>query len=326
MNRWLASKPVRRTLQGWAALLGLLVRGSHRRGLHQWARIRVRQASDLPPRKRGATVRKPASGEAGLFATVRDICRITGVGLRALRDHLPWRQIGGSLLLVASLAGLSWLAPAMLNQLDRPIDAISVRGDFKGLDVADIEESLQPLIGKSFFATDLLQLKAQLEALPWVDSVAIRRKWPGVLVVQVDEQQPVAYWNATSLITGKGVVFTPKNRIALPGLPALSGPPSRAQSVLRQAGDLSAKLAPLGVGLAALKTEARGAWTLTLTNGIEVALGRDQLEQRFANFLTVYQKELMQRADQVAQVDARYANGVAIRWKPDVATLAKPAS
>ena len=59
----------------------------------------------------------------------------------------------------------------------------------------------------------------------------------------------------------------------------------------------------------------RGAWTLTLANGIEVALGRDQVEERFERFLTVYEGRLAVRADEVRRVDARYTNGVAVQWK-----------
>ena len=56
-----------------------------------------------------------------------------------------------------------------------------------------------------------------------------------------------------------------------------------------------------------------------MTNGIEVALGRDQVEKRFDRFVTVYQRRLASRAAEVERIDARYTNGVAVQWK----TLAK---
>ncbi|MBL83971.1 MAG: cell division protein FtsQ, partial [Marinobacter sp.] len=53
-----------------------------------------------------------------------------------------------------------------------------------------------------------------------------------------------------------------------------------------------------------------------LANGIEVVLGRDQVEARFERFVTVYQERLASRSDEVRRVDARYSNGVAVQWKP----------
>jgi cell division protein FtsQ len=72
-----------------------------------------------------------------------------------------------------------------------------------------------------------------------------------------------------------------------------------------------------------LSLEQRGAWTLTLSNGIEVELGRDQVTQRFDRFVTVYQERLASRANEVKGVDARYSNGVAVKWKPGATASGK---
>jgi len=78
---------------------------------------------------------------------------------------------------------------------------------------------------------------------------------------------------------------------------------------------LSDQLVGHGLGFSGLNLEQRGAWTLRLGNGIDVVLGRDQVEQRFERFMTVYQARLASRADEVSRVDARYTNGVAVQWK-----------
>ena len=82
---------------------------------------------------------------------------------------------------------------------------------------------------------------------------------------------------------------------------------------------MSEQLLGYGLGFAGLTLEQRGAWTLTLANGIEVVLGRDQVEQRFERFITVYENRLASRVSEVSRVDARYSNGVAVQWKADVA-------
>ncbi|MDX1552747.1 MAG: cell division protein FtsQ, partial [Marinobacter sp.] len=53
-------------------------------------------------------------------------------------------------------------------------------------------------------------------------------------------------------------------------------------------------------------------------------LGRDQVEERFERFITVYQERLASRSDEVSRVDARYSNGVAVQWKSvDTASRSK---
>jgi cell division protein FtsQ len=54
-----------------------------------------------------------------------------------------------------------------------------------------------------------------------------------------------------------------------------------------------------------------------------VVLGRDQVTERFERFVTVYQERLVSRANEVKRVDARYSNGVAVKWKPDATASGK---
>ena len=71
----------------------------------------------------------------------------------------------------------------------------------------------------------------------------------------------------------------------------------------------------MGLGLESLRLEARGAWTLLLSNGIRVSLGRDRVDERFQRFMTVYESRLAPIAASINGVDARYGNGVAVRWR-----------
>lgn len=98
-------------------------------------------------------------------------------------------------------------------------------------------------------------------------------------------------------------------------MPTLSGPDERVRDVIGMARTMSDKLVGHGLGFSGLSLERRGAWTLRLSNGIEVVLGRDQVAKRFERFITVYENRLISRSDEVSRVDARYTNGVAVQWK-----------
>jgi cell division protein FtsQ len=74
--------------------------------------------------------------------------------------------------------------------------------------------------------------------------------------------------------------------------------------------------------LAALELDARGAWNLTLDNGVMVRLGRRQVDERFERFVLAAAKLVSQRATDITYVDMRYSNGFAVGWKGGAGHLA----
>ncbi|OZB13130.1 MAG: cell division protein FtsQ [Marinobacter sp. 34-60-7] len=190
---------------------------------------------------------------------------------------------------------------------------------FVGDNQVAVERAASAWIGKSYFATDLADIKAELEQRPWVDSAAVKRVWPGRLEIDIREKKPLAYWSDGRLVSRAGELFAPPNPDVAGSLPMLSGPDEQVREVISMARTMSDKLVGYGLGFAGLSLEQRGAWTLTLSNGIEVVLGRDQVEERFERFIAVYENRLAARVDEVSRIDARYSNGVAVQWKSDVA-------
>ena len=67
-------------------------------------------------------------------------------------------------------------------------------------------------------------------------------------------------------------------------------------------------------GNSALNRDARDAWRLTLTNDLELVIGRDQIIEKMRRFLLVWDQHLKTRATEVDRVDIRYDNGVAVQW------------
>lgn len=266
--------------------------------------IRSRAVPSDPPRRRGATTLGPERNRFGL--------------LKAVLAAVPWLQVGMGAAIVLLAAMVPWGTGQVLNAMDRQIMAIDVKGTLIGESRTDLERKAGDWIGKSFFATDLSDIKNDLELRPWVESAAVRRVWPDRLEIEIREKKPLAYWNGDRLVSRAGELFSPGNPEVAGRLPRLAGPDERVKDVIRMARTMSDTLGGHGLGFAGLTLEQRGAWTLTLANGIEVVLGRDQVEERFARFITVYENRLISREDEVSQVDARYTNGVAVKWKADV--------
>ncbi len=266
--------------------------------------IRSQPVPSDPPRRRGATSFEPE--QTSRF-------RLLG----AILASVPWSQVvvGAGIVLLAAL--VPWGASQVLSAMDRQVMAIDISGDLVGESRVALERSAGQWVGRSFFATDLSDVKDRLEQRPWVESAAVRRVWPDRFAIEIREKKPLAYWSDGRLVSRTGEVFAPPNPEVAGKLPVLSGPDERVMDVIRMARTLSDTLAANEVGFAGLNLEQRGAWTLTLSNGIEVVLGKDQVHERFERFVTVYQERLVSRANEVKRVDARYSNGVAVKWKSD---------
>lgn len=264
--------------------------------------LRSRLTPSEPPRRRGAS---SVADEQGLLDVIRQ-----------LLSAVPWLQVGlGSLVLMLA-ALVPWGTSQVLAAMDRQIMRIEIQGQFAGETRNGLERHAAPWLGRSFFTTDLAEIKRAFEARPWVDSAAVRREWPDRLVVEIREHRPLAYWNDRQLISRTGEVFAVGNRDVAGRLPHLRGPEGREREVIDTARAMANQLDAHGLGFAGITLEERGAWVITLANGIEVSLGRDQVEQRFERFLAVYNTRIADRADQVEAIDARYTNGIAVRWKP----------
>lgn len=234
--------------------------------------------------------------------------------LREILGRVPWGQAGLGVV-VAVAAGLTpWALAQGLGFLDRDFTSLRLEGEPQYMASQELRAHLEPLLGESYFATDLSRVKSQVEMLPWVRSAAVGREWPGTLTVSVREHDPVAQWNNQALVSREGVVFSPANA-SMEGLPELHGPSGKAGDVLERARAFSSELEALDLGLEALRLEARGAWTLKLDNGIRVSLGRDRVDERFRRFTKVYESRLAPIAASINGVDARYGNGVAVRWR-----------
>jgi cell division protein FtsQ len=71
----------------------------------------------------------------------------------------------------------------------------------------------------------------------------------------------------------------------------------------------------LGLDVRRLNLDLRGAWELTLQNGIEIRLGRRDVEQRTDLFLDVVADIISSRESEIEFADMRYSNGFTIGWK-----------
>ncbi|MFP6862076.1 cell division protein FtsQ/DivIB [Pseudomonas sp.] len=233
--------------------------------------------------------------------------------------HLTW-----PFLLLALGYGTYELSLRALPYADQPIARISVEGDLSYVNQQAVQERIAPYASASFFSVDLLTMRRELESMPWIASAQVRRVWPDQLVVRLEEQLPIARWGDEALLNNQGEAFAPLELANYPHLPQLYGPKRAQQQVMQQYQVLSQMLRPMGFSVARLELRERGSWFLSTGQGIELLLGRDHLVEKMRRFTAIYDKALKEQQTNIARIDLRYANGLAVAWREPVTPTAAP--
>lgn len=170
----------------------------------------------------------------------------------------------------------------------------------------------------NLFTADIERLRESLEKLPWVRSASIRREFPDALTVHMEEHHPVARWNSSALLNQQGEIFVAESEQALP---QFIGQEGTSAEMMQRYGQFSRQLDVLGLSVAQVSLSPRHAWQLRLSNGTLLELGREDMEQRLARFVSVQMAtgEGLKTGGGtgVKHVDLRYRNGFAVRELAD---------
>ena len=214
--------------------------------------------------------------------------------------------------------GLSYDVSSRL--LDQPIQAITVDGPFQRVTALQIEEAIGDQLHQGFLSANLKLIQRKINALTWIDGTSVTRRWPGTLEIHVTEQVPAAVWGERGLLNTRGELFVRDARHVPAELPRLSGPDGRSADVASRYLKLRDELIPVGLDLRRVHLDARGAWDVTLQNGVNVRLGRRDVDSRIDLFVDVVANLVASREADIEFVDMRYSNGFTIGWNHEEAS------
>jgi cell division protein FtsQ len=188
-----------------------------------------------------------------------------------------------------------------------------------GAQHVDTRNGIQPLVRKmsgGFFSMDLAAVQAGFQTLPWVRRVDVHRLWPGKLVISLEEHRAAAAWNDRASLNEYGEVF-PVEPAA--NLPRIYAPEGMEKLLARRHVEFGRIVAPLGVRVEQVVVTARQSWSVRLTGGITVELGRERINERLVRFTAAYHQALA-AIGPIQRADMRYPNGFAAQ----VASRAAP--
>jgi len=191
------------------------------------------------------------------------------------------------------------------------VSIVKVMGDLQYIPEHAVMQTLQPYAEQSVVTLPLAQIKADLEAINWVDSAIVQRKLPSQLVITVIPQKPIARWRDQGLVNNRGEIFMVEEIASeFLKLPLLDGEREALPEIMATYIDVQQVLRDRGLGVLQLARSPRGSWQLKTTTGATVLFGQRDVVEAAQRFVSVYQ--YLGHGSENKIFDTRHNSGVAV--------------
>lgn len=167
--------------------------------------------------------------------------------------------------------------------------------------------------------------RERIALLPWIQSVAVRKVYPHLLEVRIEERQAFAIWqrgSELSVIEKDGRIIAPYTGGEQSKLPLLVG-----QGAPEHAPALMAKVA----NFPELASRVRGymrigdrRWDIKLDNGVVIKLPEANVEQAMADLVRLDREKGLLSRD-IASVDMRLSDRLTVQLTQEAATAREAA-
>ena len=284
------------------------------------------------------TLRHARNGGAGFVAALD---HVLGRIMRPLADLVPRRLRRAAEKIerqsrrpIGQLAAVGFLALTVVyalfvgGQIGRVGDQLLVTAGFgiKDVRIAGAAETSEIAIlekldmARSLISFDVRDAQEQLAALPWVESVSVRKFYPGTLSIELVERKPFALWQhdgAVSVIDKSGTEIVSLDDSRFAKLPCIvgGGANQTAQAFLA---DLFSQPTIAEEMRAAVLVGGR-RWDLHLDNAVTVKLPEKGVREALAQLVKL-ERERQLLARDVVVVDLRLPDRVTVRL-PEGRTL-----
>lgn len=226
------------------------------------------------------------------------------------------KRVSFCVVLVLALACL-WVGVSKWIQ-SFELQNIRVFSAYTNLHAQDIQRLVNPLVGgQGWVEVSVKNVQSSLLQLDWVKTATVEKQWPDTLVIEIEEPTPMALWNNGKIITTDGTLVEPGKQEYI-DLPLLAGAIGQHDEVSRHYQSLSTVLRSAGSRVARFEVVSALWWSVTLQSGVVLVLEKDNYIEKARRFVAVYGKLSGEQKERLATADARYENGVAIRWKEPV--------
>ena len=246
------------------------------------------------------------------------------VAITSIHDKPPTRKeklanFGGWVLLFVAIAililGVFGLYKVINNVEIATLDVVGTQSE---AEKAQVINHVMPEVKNNYFTSDLRQIRDKALALSWVDRVVVSRSWPNSIRVRVMPKNAIARWGTGRLLSDSGDVFTEVIAKNNQQLPLLHGPVHQSKMMMRRYNEINQLFMPENLRLKELYLTDRMTWFMQFDSGLRVIVDQDQMMSKLQRLSYLAQHDLKPVLNQIAAIDVRYRNGLAIQWKNSV--------
>lgn len=257
-------------------------------------------------------IRKKPQRDSGRKFTLRRLVSVSaGLSLCAI---LLWIYFHGAALVTQ----VSHSIEMTLTSIGFQLDDVIVEGRIR-TDKEQILKTASLSRGKSLLSIDLLEIKKNLEEIPWVNAASVERRFPDTLFVRISEREPVAIWQnkaKTYLVDREGELIETVEAQKYGGLLQISGLKAPQNvgfliSLLDKFPEVKSRVTT-AIHLRATR------WDIRLDGKVDVKLPEKGAEQALVYLLDLEKHHnLMQR--EILNIDLRIPDQLVLRLTPETA-------
>ena len=195
---------------------------------------------------------------------------------------------------------------------NKPVQRIIVQGNLSLTESILLNDRLKKGSQARILDFELFKLVNKIkDEFQWIHSIGIDRDWPSTLILNIEKIVPIAKWNDGQYISSQGQVIKLENdRKDLPRFKVVLSSPLKSMEIYR---DLTSRLKPWNLSISEISENSLGEWSLKLSNGLSIELGRNHLDKRLNSSMVVYNSFDGVFEARSSFIDARYMGGVAFR-------------
>ena len=224
-------------------------------------------------------------------------------------------KIKQTIIIFVFLLPLILIGLVTYDNFNRSIDRVVINGEFNYLSERDVIDLIDENVQTGFLTLNLPDLNRKIVEQDWIRSSSIRRSWPATLIVNIEEEIPVARWGEQQILNNVGDYIDVINKDSVSHLPVIFSQAGDTKEIIKIYQLISELLGPVGLRIDEVESDNAGSWTLTVVSDIKIILGRDQLVEKLQRLQSVWMAELSSQEKNINVIDLRYPNGLAVKWK-----------
>ena len=195
-----------------------------------------------------------------------------------------FRLVLECVFVVVLLMGIAASIYAIYQRLSQqnffPLKRVIIQEPLRYGDMREVSEIIRNHHQRDLLHMDVTLLADEMQRLDWIAKASVYKRWPDAVEVKLEERVPVVRWGGRAFLDASGEPFSIPDNDKLRELATIHGPDGYEKQVLQYWHDIAPWLGARQLQLQQLSLDQRLVWHAELENGLDVILGRDQLNDR----------------------------------------------